>query len=221
MNRLIAFSPHYDDAVLSAGQLLIGHHSPWVVTVCTDSPLPDSELTEYDANCGFTDPADVMPARHQENLKACEIVGAQEFSLGLLDNAYGGSPQQDHDTVLHEFFRVWKLDPDDVIVGPLATKHPDHVKVMNACLQTSKRFGCNLWLYEELPHRVLWPELVTEALIDVRARHAVRLEKEFIGDGMIELKQAAVACYKSQLWSLDQRCIFVPERFHKVVRVRA
>lgn len=209
MNQLVVLSPHYDDAVLSAGQLIKGHHNPKIVTVCSGIDDPDVQ-TEYDKNCGFSSAKVAVFERSAENVAAAEILGADTESLGLLDDQYGGSTWQEHEEKLMNLFS--NLGPGDTVLAPLATRHPDHQKVMNAALDAGYRLNVNLYLYEELPHRVLWPEDVEFHRREVE-KTVRSLKLGFIGDGPMDYKEFAVNRYKSQLWSLDQRCIFVPERF--------
>lgn len=213
MGELIVLSPHFDDAALSAGQLIAGHHAPTIITVCSSEPRMYSELTEYDKNCGFESIEEVIPTRRAENHLACRILGAESGEFDLWDNQYGEETQKVHDDRLRDY--LYTKSRDDMVVAPLATKHPDHQKVMEAALEVCRRMKFPLWLYEELPHRVLWPEAVADTVKKLEDS-GIGLEKEFIGDGVMEIKEAAVHCYKSQLWALDLRSTFVPERFHKV-----
>lgn len=215
MGKLIVLSPHFDDAALSAGQLIAGHHSPIIVTVCSSEPQMYSALTEYDKNCGFEEIHQVISARREENRVACQILRARSVELGLYDNQYHSQPVELYEDAFREYLSS-KSRRDDMVVAPLATKHPDHQKVMKASLDVCRRMRFPLWLYEELPHRVLWPEEVTKTVESLK-QEGISLLREFIGDGHMQLKEAAVNCYRSQLWSLDLRSTFVPERFHKVV----
>lgn len=218
MSVLVVVSPHYDDAVLSCGQLIEGHHTPIILTVFTGAPKEEVS-TEYDKHCGFESSSDALPARRTENERACRILGAAPIDLGLIDNQYGGSPQEEvEDTLLQSLRERYRGSGGEIeVVAPLATRHPDHQKVMNAAVDVCTKAGWPLWLYEELPHRVLWPEEVAQSAVRLSQEKNRNLMLQFIGDGPIEMKRAAVACYRSQLWALNQDCIFVPERFHRVI----
>jgi LmbE family N-acetylglucosaminyl deacetylase len=115
---------------------------------------------------------------------------------------------------------IWEKLGSPDMVAPLGLKHPDHQLVAAACRRLAPQLwaaGKAVWVYEELPGRVLWPELVRPALDLWEAHLLVNLEPCFIGSGPMELKLEALSCYSSQLPLLEGMgspcCWQVPERF--------
>src|SRR3954463_7021571 len=75
--RLVVVSPHFDDAVLSAGQLLAKHRGTPVITVMGGQRTGGSydEVSWWDALGGFKPGDDVVAARRAEDKAALDILG--------------------------------------------------------------------------------------------------------------------------------------------------
>jgi hypothetical protein len=56
MRAALVISPHLDDAILSAGQFLVGRPHVTVATVFAGTPPTTDVLTSYDRSCGFNRP---------------------------------------------------------------------------------------------------------------------------------------------------------------------
>jgi LmbE family N-acetylglucosaminyl deacetylase len=105
----------------------------------------------------------------------------------------------------------------DVVLIPLGVSHPDHVIVAAEALMACERHGA-LYVYEDLPYRVQFPDQVAATL-------ASRLNDEWIMEcvdpfarSIIEIKTAAVECYRSQLSPEMRRWCLVPERLWRTRR---
>ena len=85
--RVLVFSPHFDDAAMGAGHLLLAHPGAIVCTVFAGRPerYPD-EVTEWDALGGFQTGDDVVAARREEDLAALAVLGAQHHWLEFSDH---------------------------------------------------------------------------------------------------------------------------------------
>lgn len=206
---MIVISPHLDDAVLSCGQLLAAHPRSTVITVFAGVPPVHLPLTDFDKACGFDSGAQAVSARREEDRRACAVLDATPIWLDLLDAQYreGAEPRSDPVTrLLHGVLD--ELDLDETLVIPLGIVHPDHLYVARAARLVGERSLGQVLTYEELPGRVLWPE-ATELLRTYQTR------SEQVA-GPMYLKEAAIACYRSQTWALDRHACLVPERYWEV-----
>lgn len=207
--NLLVVSPHLDDAVLSVGAYLASAPGP-VLTVFDGEPS-GVRLTDYDASLGFASSYEAWRARLAENEAALCRLGCDHDGLGLRDRQYGGgrpSPAR-----LAAKIATARVDAGmDGVLGPLGIQHPDHLLAAAACLHLAG-YGTPTWLYEDLPYRVVWPELAQERLADVRCRWET--VPDALGPPQHEAKAEAVRCYASQ--RLDEHCCLVPERIWRLV----
>lgn len=207
-------SPHLDDGALSVGQLLCGWSGIVVLTVHAGTPADDAQLTTFDQHCGFASAAEAVAARRLEDVEALRIVGAGQSLLKCIDGQYGEANPYLTTAIWQ---RLEELAPE-VVMFPLGLAHPDHEAVAIA----GRRILCehpgafeHAWLYEELPARVLWPEMVPPALDRWRAAGFDPV-LDFAGTGPKERKRYAVRRYASQLWCLDMDDLFVGERLWRL-----
>ena len=216
--KTLLISPHFDDAVLSAGQYMAGMKTKCdVLTVFSEIPKDKGLQTPYDASCGFNSSEDAMVVRRQEDEAALAILGANSLHLGLLDSQYpGGSSKDDVLQALRQFNSDFGSQYD-MILAPLGLRHPDHINVSwaaNTVFGLSKHPAFYMW--EDLPHRVTHPEEVQERLDLIRTLQEPELT--FIGDGPMADKVRALWCYTSQMakGDLNPYVLYVPERFWKI-----
>lgn len=212
--RALVVSPHFDDAVLSLGQWLTLHPGTHVATVCTTPPHTDNPLvTDYDMKSGFRDAAHAVSVRRQEDRRALAVVGAVPVELGFVDGGYAPRRGVEFPAQIASAIRraVEKIKPVDLVIGPVGLMHPDHRATAAAVIRYACTRQTAVMFYEELPYRVLSPEAVPEALGLIEATlgaytlagpHHAGLRK----------KRAAIRAYESQLWALNRRCCYVPER---------
>lgn len=225
MEPLVIVSPHLDDAVLSCGQLMAGRPDCIVATICTGEPDGGTEvLTTFDRDSGHSSASAAMRARRGEDRMAALVLQAQVEHLGLLDNQY----RDGHAFALPDAVEALENLLDEsgaqLVLSPVGLAHPDHVQAAVACAELAeRRQGIELWLYEELPMRVLQPELVP-ARLDWWRSYGYDLVLGFLGTGPLEAKAGAVSCYESQLWALRTVCggslapVKVPERMWRAWR---
>lgn len=217
--KTLLISPHFDDAVLSAGQYMAGMKTRCdVLTVFSEIPKGSKDfVTPYDESCGFKTSEDAMVVRITEDKEALAILGAGSKHLKLLDSQYeGGSNKEDILAALKGFVAQHGKEYD-MVLAPLGLRHPDHVNVSwaaNTVFGLSKSHDFYMW--EDLPHRVTHPEEVQERLELIRTLQEPELT--FIGDGPIADKVRALWCYRSQVakGDLDPYVMYVPERFWKI-----
>lgn len=219
MDPLLILSPHYDDAVLSCGQMIADRPECVVATAFTQIPRRGRMLTTYDKNSGFTSAGRAMQARRFENSEAMLTLGARRgIDLGLLDNQY--DPAKDWDQSVHELAERLRDAIEEsgatTIVGPVGLAHPDHVVCAGAFrIVASGAPHLDAWLFEDLPSRVLYP-IETHERIEIWRTFFPKMMLGFLGCGDRAVKQKAVACYRSQLWALDEPTYLVPERFWRL-----
>ena len=217
---LLVVSPHLDDAVLSAGQVIAGWPGPTVLTLCTGVPEHQPErLTTFDANCGFASALDAMAHRRMEDQGAMAGVGASAHHAGLLDQQYRDGADYDVDMGVAALLGVLALTGAEVLLGPLGLVHPDHDGAAEVVRQVlcHHRTDLQAWVYEDHPSSVLHPESVPLKLEWWRLMGFTPV-LDFLGTGPIDAKEHAVRKYRSQLWALDMHAVLVPERMHRLVR---
>lgn len=207
---VLVISTHLDDAILSAGQFIAGHPAVTVLTVFAGIP-DDGFVTDYDKSCGFDTSKFAMEARRNEDREATAMLGAKYIFGNLLDSQYKSDKVMDIENVIYSVLADGNYD---FVVAPLGLRHPDHIAVADATLKLKPD---NLYLYEDLPHRVTNPELVFDRFEQLK-KQGFKPSQEFIGDGAIELKMRALMCYHSQMLrgDLNPYNLYVAERFWRI-----
>jgi LmbE family N-acetylglucosaminyl deacetylase len=218
VNGTVVLSPHLDDAVLSCGQLLAARPGSMVVTVFAGAPRQRRVRTPYDVGCGFRCSVDAVRARRAEDATACAALHARFVHLDWLDGQYRAEPVGRDALAVSVREAVHRDDEDPAVFAPLGVGHADHDAVSDAALAADIR---DLWLYEELPTRVLNPELA-HARLKTLGERGVVLDFTAREVGPVEAKEGAMAAYVSQTHdkgSLGNRHAYlVPERYWRVVR---
>lgn len=211
MNKLLVVSPHFDDAILSAGQFMAERPDCEVVTIFGGEPLASEKVsTPYDKKCGFKNAKDAVSERRRENDAATALLHATKVDFDFPDGQYG------YDVTVEQIATVLQRLIDgreyEGIYAPLGLGHPDHEKVANAVLKLETSLPITLW--EDLPIRVTEPELVPDRLYQLGLTYKpsrIILRKASMSD-----KIRALMCYSSQIGTgiLDPYLMFVPERFY-------
>lgn len=221
-------SPHLDDAVLSLGQTIaayVEHVEPVrVVTIMAGVPHVGM-LSDYDKSTGFANSNEAMIARRHEDKAALAVLGAEEWHWHFFDRQY---EQEIDETLMRKmisklFTEEWP-DRATTIFAPLGLGHPDHDLVARAVRSArperrgNELFG--IYLYEELPYRVL-AEPKTLAL----KFHELEVAGWKISDTVVplaqgsrDMKAAAIEKYASQFPTASDPCLFVPERVWSIWR---
>jgi LmbE family N-acetylglucosaminyl deacetylase len=220
--RVLVFSPHFDDAAMGAGHLLLAHPGSTVCTVFAGPPdhYPD-EPTEWDALGGFVRGDDVVAIRREEDLAALEVLGAHHRWLEFVDHQYLPPDERaTTDNLAPALAAVVDEVAPTAVVLPLGLANPDHVVTHEAGVQIARARpdlawfayedagykhipGMMAWRVSKLFRSDLWP---TPMIVPTRQDHA--------------RKRAAIECYASQLGplradhALDARIDgAVPEQF--------
>lgn len=216
MKKALLISPHFDDAVLSAGQFMAERPDCEVVTVFAGLPIaPDGVQTPYDLKCGFDNARNAVGARILENDHALALLQATTINLEFADSQYKTVVY--FDDIVRELQEIVDDGDYEMIMGPVGLGHPDHVMTTDAIMRLNTDLPIYLW--EDLPIRVVEPEIVPERLQKVM-NFDLPLDKLWqpatTGDKMAK-KIRAMLCYKSQINTgiLDPYLMYVPERFWK------
>lgn len=212
MNKLLLVSPHFDDAVLSAGQFMADRPDTVVVTVFAGFPEgADKLVTPYDTKCGFRNARDAVSERIRENDQATALLRATPINLDFTDGQYDKyfSTEQ----VSEVLQRIVDGGDYEAIYAPIGLAHPDHIKVADAVISLETDLPIMLW--EDLPVRVTEPELVPRRLSGLGLSYApdrILFNRVHIAD-----KIRALSCYASQIGTgiLDPYLMYVPERFYE------
>jgi len=205
LHRLLVISPHLDDAVLSAGELIASYPGSAVVTVFAGRPPRyPAKPTAWDAAGGFGSGDDVVAARRKEDSGALDVLGASAIWLDFVDHQYLGARERPRAAdIAPALAEVVKNRRPTAVFMPMGIANPDHVVTHEAglmvragldgrasapqwfCYQDagySHLPGLLAWRISRLMRSSAWP---TPPVIPVRP-DPVR-------------KRAAVANYRSQL----------------------
>lgn len=216
MRKILIISPHLDDAVLGAGQLMAGRPNCDVLTLFSGVPIDEMLLTPYDRKSGFIRSHQAMMKRREEDNQALAILQANPIHTDFLDSQYtkGRTEQIENDmNISHFIAKTIEKNDYEFVVAPLGLRHPDHEFASDLVVELMTDYNIPLYLYEDIPARVQYPEIVPRRLKFVNAK-----ELTFIGDGPVADKIRALWCYKSQIntGDLNPYHLFVPERFWKI-----
>jgi LmbE family N-acetylglucosaminyl deacetylase len=211
-------SPHLDDAALSCGgriwQQVQAGAQVTVVTVFAGAPAPEAPLSpfaqEMHARWGLADP---VAARWQEDAAALALLGAEGVYWSYVDYIYRraldgsflcdgeealfGEVHPAEDALIAELadrFRVLAREQCGTIYAPLAVgHHVDHQVVRRAVEGLA-----GVVYYEDYPYAARTGTLDAALGVEQWQAELVSLSQE-----ALETKIAAIACYGSQLTSLD------------------
>ena len=211
LGRVLAVSPHLDDAVLSAGELLVAHPGSVVLTVFAGIPVRYEDLGEWDVASGFAAGDDVVALRREEDSHAVAHLGADALWLDFLDYQY--SEQQPSAAEIAAAVHGARASIDvDTLALPLGLDHPDHVRTHEACallLENEFDFVAHWVTWADIPYRARHPDLMVDRLDSLRANGFVLSPFGVGADGR---KRAALAEYPSQLRALGPDNVADAER---------
>jgi LmbE family N-acetylglucosaminyl deacetylase len=204
-------SPHLDDATLSCGgriwqQVQAGERVS-IVTVFAGAPAPDAPLSpfaqEMHARWGLADP---IAARREEDAAALALLGAEGLYWPYVDCIYRqaadgcflcGEVHPAEDALIADLadrLQALAREQDGTIYAPLAVgNHVDHQVVRRAV----EGLGGVVY-YEDYPYAARPGTL--EAALGERQWQA---ELVSLSQEALEIKITAIACYGSQLTSLE------------------
>lgn len=218
---MVVVSPHYDDAVFSCGNLLWMLPGSTVVTVYSGLPEDLDLTTDWDRRCGFTNAAQAMAARADENRCALAALRAHGVDLAFLDSQYVPKTPRNGVDLLGDTLgaTLARLQPATVFF-PLGLFHEDHVMVSDTLLTTCHVFPTVRWfVYEDIPYSKRID--LTQQRLDHLAARGVAAQP-FALELPRHSKAAAVNAYVSQLKGLghanEHKILQQPERYCQIYR---
>jgi LmbE family N-acetylglucosaminyl deacetylase len=211
LKRIVVVSPHLDDAVLGCGRFMSAHPGVTVVTVFAGNPraYPDP-MRLWDVQSGFGPDDDVMEVRRGEDRAALGHLDAQPVHLDFVEHTYnpGDKPIAPDLLAAGIGAALRELRPT-LVLAPFGLANPDHDVVHRACVLVREGLdggpaadGLSWWLYQDfgyhhIPGMLAWR---TSSLFR-RGIWPTPVCPEI--DVTDERKLAAVECYPSQLYALD------------------
>lgn len=202
--KLLAISPHLDDAAFSAGGLLASRvDQGWDVTIATCFTGNVAQPTGFALACqldkGLGADVDYMALRRAEDRAACAALGARAIHLPFLEAPHRGyasaamlfaarlPDDRIVDAVATALTGLLAAERPDLVLGPLCLgNHVDHHVVLDAMRQTCAAHAVLLW--ED------WPYADREARVAAEPSMIERLTPETRARRI-----AACAAYTSQL----------------------
>jgi len=209
-SRIVVVSPHFDDAAMGAGHLLVSYPGSTVITVLAGRPpaYPD-EVSEWDAAGGFQSGDDVVATRQDEDRAALDVLGATPVWLDFPDHQYlePGDRPTPEDVAPALLEAIVAIAPTAVFL-PMGLANPDHVLTHDAGLLVRATLAepgdGPLWFcyedggYKHLPGMLAWrvTKLFRSGLWPTPSIVPVRTD--------YETRRHAIEQYKSQLPPLEQ-----------------
>lgn len=143
--RLVVVSPHFDDAVLGASNLLAGSPDPVVVTVFGGAPVPMPDpCTEWDSLGGFVPGDDVIAMRRDEDRRGLAELGATPVWLDHVDQQYRSAEARARvELVADDLGKALRGLAPTAVAIPFGLANDDHVDAHDAALMVRDR-----WLAE-------------------------------------------------------------------------
>lgn len=163
MPRLLAISPHLDDAVFSAGgTLALRVREGWDVTIATvftlSVPNPQGFALACQLDKGLAPDVDYMALRRDEDISACQAIGVAARHLPFPEaphRGYAGAPtlftgvRADDDVARSLQPALRELAADlrpDLILGPAGVgNHADHLIVRDILCDNDRSPPLLLW----------------------------------------------------------------------------
>ena len=171
MSRILAISPHLDDAAFSAGGYLASRaRAGDEVTILTcftgNVKQPEGFALACQLDKGLGPDVDYMALRREEDEKACAVIEATPVHLPFLEaphRGYDSAPalfagRRDDDGVVEDLrLALERIVADlapDVILGPLCIgNHVDHYAVRDAMAGLGKAMFWQDWPYLDRSER--------------------------------------------------------------------
>ncbi len=179
-------SPHTDDALFSLGSMMSLIKNGREVTIISPFAGIPNDPTGKEKHITL----------RQEHRNACITAGVEYINGNFFDDVYG--PQNKEELVTWLSSQLGKFQE---IYVPLGIHHPDHVLIRDIFVEYFEFQH----FYEELPYRVLYPQLASEAA--QKFTTGMRRFKQ----PHLPSKEPSVKMYKSQTAPHLFKLLFVDE----------
>jgi LmbE family N-acetylglucosaminyl deacetylase len=210
LRKIVVVSPHFDDAAMGAGHLLLSYPGSTVITVLAGEPpsYPD-EVSPWDAAGGFVHGDDVVAARRKEDLAAMTELDADHVWLEFPDHQY--LPVDERPTaeeIAPDLRTAIAASGASAVFLPMGIANPDHVVTHDAGMLVRSSFGDDVaaptWFcyedhgYKHLPGMLAWrvSKLFRSGIWPTPAIVPVELD--------VARKAKAIMLYTSQIPPLEQ-----------------
>jgi len=194
MSNLI-FSPHTDDAIFSLGDYILNNNNFTIASAFAGIPK------DIVGNKKHT----ILRSEHKN---ACEFVNANAINGDLLDDVYGKQDQN----LLINWINDTIFDYSNIFI-PLGIHHPDHIFLSDVLLEILNKNKHNIFIYAELPYRILYPELYNDRLNNLYKRYnLINIPIAFNNK-----KINAIKLYDSQIQSDIVDNLIVSEQLWKII----
>lgn len=203
LERIVVLSPHFDDAAMGAGQMLIRHADAetTVITVLGGRPpaYPDPP-GEWDALGGFRAGDDVVAVRRTEDLAAMEVLGAVPLWLEFSEHTY--LPEAERPTpadVAPVLESAIEAKAPTAVFVPMGLANPDHVVTHDAAMLVRQRHPEWVWFlyedhgYKHIPGLLAWRVAKLFRSLTWPTPALVPVSPDF------GHKEKALMCYASQI----------------------
>lgn len=197
--RVLAISPHLDDAVLGCAGLLSERPGAIVLTLFAGTGHDPSRKTGWDADCGFSSAGQAMAERWREDDHALALLDAIPHRLPYADHQYRDRDGEVAvDDLAGAIAWILQLYRPDVVAIPLGLFHRDHELAHEAALQAWEQ--ARAWIaYEDALYRGIDGAIERRLAALARAGFAV---SPLDPCPCTPVKIQAVHCYGSQLRGL-------------------
>lgn len=220
LGRVLAVSPHLDDAALSAGNFLSRCADPVLLTVFAGAPERYGALTEWDALCGFAEGDDIVAMRHAEDLAAAAELGATARWLEFLDSQYRSGAPAAADIAAKIADTAREIGADALAL-PLGIQHEDHRLAHDGCALLLREHNqlVRHWIaWVDVPYRLWFSPQVSDRLESLRQQGFQLAPSEF---SLTNEKRSALDAYASQAKGLGQEAMqnaTLPEQLFVLTR---
>jgi LmbE family N-acetylglucosaminyl deacetylase len=227
LDRIVVLSPHFDDAAMGAGLLLIRHDQADTTVITVYGGRPPAyppEPTPWDALGGFKAGDDVVAVRRQEDEAAMAVLGARPVWLEFADHQYLAEEDRARAEDVAPALEKAIIDREPTVVfSPMGLANPDHVVTHDAAMIVRESHPEIDWYcyedqgYKHLPGMLAWrvSKLFRAKVWPTPA--AVPVAADF------DRKKRSILCYVSQIPPLEQDHGFsermdarVPEQFWRL-----
>ncbi|HEY5171339.1 MAG TPA: PIG-L family deacetylase, partial [Acidimicrobiia bacterium] len=206
LDRVVVVSPHLDDAVLGCARFLAVHPGATVVTVFAGNPDAYPEpMRLWDVQSGFGPGDDVMEARRREDRAALARLDATPMHLDFVEHTYNaGDRPVDPATIADRLGTVLDALEPTLVLAPFGLANPDHDVTHRACMLARDRLAPprSWWCYEDNGYKHI-PGLLAWRVSSLFRRGVWPTPVCPPVDADETRKQAAIACYPSQLLALE------------------
>jgi LmbE family N-acetylglucosaminyl deacetylase len=209
LERIVIVSPHLDDAVLGCSTLMAAHAGVTVVTVFAGRPAEyPTPLQHWDTLCGFVAGDEVHMARRAEDAAALAVLDAAPVWLDFVEHSYlDRADWVGPEAVVDELEATMRALTPTAVLIPFGLANPDHDVTHDAAMLVRDRFGpdggdVSWFCYEDTGYKHI-PGLLAWRVARLFRRGIWPTPAAMPVDPGRDRKDAAVACYPSQLRALE------------------